>query len=306
MAAAVVLTVPAVTGTRSTPAPATGTIPATVYVANYLGRESVTPISTTTNQAGTPIGLGSAVNAVSLAATPNGKTVYAVTFSPNRVIPISTATNTAGKPIKVAKQPDAIAITPDGRTAYVAGLGSGSGTVTPIATATNTPGPAIKVGRANAGLVAIAITPDGRTAYVVNDGTSPGTVVPISTATDQAGKPISVGVSPQSIAITPDGKTAYVVSAGTVTPIDVATNKAGPPIKIGGITRQHRVHAGQQDRLHQQLGHAHRDTDFGGHEHGGHPDQDPEDGLRHRDHPGREDGLCRQRKRHRHADLHRH
>ena len=79
VAAAVVLTVPAVTGTRSAPAPATGTIPATVYVANYLGRESVTPISTTTNQAGTPIGLGSAVNAVSLAATPNGRR-----FTPSR------------------------------------------------------------------------------------------------------------------------------------------------------------------------------------------------------------------------------
>ena len=56
VAAAVFLTVPAVTGTRSTPAPATGTIPATVWVANYRGQESVTPISTTTNQAGTPIG----------------------------------------------------------------------------------------------------------------------------------------------------------------------------------------------------------------------------------------------------------
>ena len=62
----------------------------------------MTPISTTTNQAGTPIGLGSTVNTVSLAATPNGKTVYAVMFGTNRVIPISTATNTAGKPTSTA------------------------------------------------------------------------------------------------------------------------------------------------------------------------------------------------------------
>ena len=87
--------------------------------------------------------------ALAEAATPDGKTVYVVTLSTNRVTPISTAANTAGKPIRVGKEPDAIAITPDGRTAYVAS----SGTVTPIATATNTPGLAIRVGRANAGLV---------------------------------------------------------------------------------------------------------------------------------------------------------
>ena len=38
--AAVFVTIPAVTGTRSTPAPATGTIPATVWVANYPGARS--------------------------------------------------------------------------------------------------------------------------------------------------------------------------------------------------------------------------------------------------------------------------
>ena len=156
------------------------------------GQGLVTPISTTTNQAGTPIGLGRSAATWPRRPRPTGRRFTSSRSSTNRVIPISTTTNTAGKRIRVGKEPDAIAITPDGRTAYVAGLGSG--TVTPIATATNTPGPAIRVGRANAGLVAIAITPDGQTAYVVNDGTSPGTVVPISTATDRAGKPISVGV----------------------------------------------------------------------------------------------------------------
>ena len=164
VAAAVVLTVPAVTGIRSIPVPATGTIPATVWVANTGGQEWVTPISTTTNQAGRPIGLGRSIGGVAEAATPNGKMVYVVTLSTNRVTPISTATNTAGKPIKVGKEPDAIAITPDGRTAYVAS----SGTVTPIATATNTASQPVTINPVAGYNVAAspAITPDGKTIYV--------------------------------------------------------------------------------------------------------------------------------------------
>ena len=113
-----------------------------------------------------------------------------------------------------------------------------------------------------------------------------------------------LGPVSRAIAITPDGKPPTSCSASTVTPIDVATNKAEPPIKIGGnpaascSRRTARPPTSQPDR-------GHRDTDFGGHEHGGHPDQNRET-ARDRDNPRREDGLCRQPQRRHHADLHRH
>ena len=56
----------------------------------------VVPISTATNTAGKPIRIGAGVT---IAITPDGKTLYAATV--NKVIPISTATNTPGKPIRI-------------------------------------------------------------------------------------------------------------------------------------------------------------------------------------------------------------
>ncbi len=47
-----------------------------------------------------------------IAITPDGKTVYVISFYPATATPISTATNAAGKPIKVGRAPDAIAIAP--------------------------------------------------------------------------------------------------------------------------------------------------------------------------------------------------
>jgi YVTN family beta-propeller protein len=208
--------------------------PPTVYVANS-GTDTVTPISTATNQAGKPIKVGP--NPKVIAITPGGKTAYvgsaATGLTMNSVTPVTTATNTPGTPISFGFViPYAIAITPDGKTAYVVGDSSAefSG-VTPITTATNTPGQVIDTGGVTPG--AIAITPDQRTAYVANYGS--GTVTPITTATNTAGTPISVGQYPYAIAITPDGKTAYVVNYGsdTVTPIATATNTAGPPISVG-------------------------------------------------------------------------
>jgi YVTN family beta-propeller protein len=90
----------------------------------------------------------------SIAVTPDGKTVYAVSLTAGVVNPISTATNTAGRPIRVGKQPQAIAITPDGKTAYVSTYRSG--TVIPISTATNTAGRPIRVGK---GSYTLGITP---------------------------------------------------------------------------------------------------------------------------------------------------
>jgi DNA-binding beta-propeller fold protein YncE len=124
----------------------------TLYVAD--GRsDAVSPVATATNVAGTPIALGANMNAVDVAISPNGATVY-VTVAGGNVTPINVATNTAGAPIPVTGGVAGISLTPDGKTAYVTSLHS---VVTPIDTATNTPGTPITVGSESTG---VAITPD--------------------------------------------------------------------------------------------------------------------------------------------------
>ena len=204
----------------------TGSVPIpawTAYIAN-LDDNTVTPINTATNTAGTPIPVGRAP--VGIAITPNGDTAYVTNLNDGTVTPINTATNTAGTPIPVGILPFGIAITPNGATAYVAH--EGNGTVTPIDTATNTVGAPIPVG---INLTFIAITPNGSTAYVTDS--SKNTVTPINTAIDVPGAPIPVGENPSGIAVTPNGATLYLTNGGVVTPISTATNVLGAPIKLG-------------------------------------------------------------------------
>ncbi len=197
----------------------------TAYVVNQ-NSNSVTPIDTGTNTAGTPIPVGDSPGFVAI--TPDGRTAYVPNADSNTVTPIATATNTPGNPIRVGTFPVAVAITPNGRTAYV--TNEMSDTVTPINTATNTAGTPIPVG---GGPFAIVITPDGTTAYVGNLGAN--TVTPIDLTTGVAGAAIAVGADPYGMAITPDGATLYVcnVHGSSVTPIDTATNTAGTPIPTG-------------------------------------------------------------------------
>ena len=207
-------------------ASATGATSAwTAYVAN-TGSNSVTPIDTATNTAGTPITVGSAPSSVAI--TPNGKTAYVVNGSSDSVTPINTATNAAGAAIAVGVDPNGIAISPNGKTVYV--TDTTSDTVTPISTATNKPGAPISVGNGPFGIV---ITPDGTTAYVGN--LSAGTVTPINLMTNAASVPIAVGSSPYDLAVTPNGATVYVadLSTNSVVPIDTSTKTALPAISVG-------------------------------------------------------------------------
>jgi DNA-binding beta-propeller fold protein YncE len=96
----------------------------------------VTPVDTVTDTAGAPIVI--AKGGQSIAARPNGKTVYVPIISLKAVIPIRTATNMALAPIPVGSEPFAIVVTPNGRTAYV-GNTSVPSSVTPIRLSTNSP-----------------------------------------------------------------------------------------------------------------------------------------------------------------------
>jgi YVTN family beta-propeller protein len=210
---------------------------ATLYVAASQNRTGVvTPIDIATGTAGSPIKVGR--EASCLAATPDGKTVYACSGETGWVTPINTATNTAGRAIKVTQGPVEIVITPNGRTAYVlsqdnnpgGGAPAGPGYLTPIDTATNTPGRPINVGMDPGQVV---MSPDGSTVYVISVMSQ--TITPISTATNKAGPAIHITVTDgATMGLTPDGKTLYVTgTTGTVTAYSAVTGKAIRTISLG-------------------------------------------------------------------------
>ena len=217
----------------------------TLYAADLLIGQ-VTPIDTATHTAGRPIKTGADPFAVTMASTPNSKTVYVVNEEPyGTVTPIDTATNTAGKNIKVGVDPFAIVITPDGKTAYVLNLAEGEpgkGTVTPINTAANTAGKPIPIKHAAFPLALnlMVITPNGKTLYAAGDTT----LTPIDTATSTALPAIRVAPrhgSDYGAAITPDGRTIYVEGTfnkstrGFIVPVSTATGTVGKPIVFRGL-----------------------------------------------------------------------
>jgi predicted alpha-1,2-mannosidase len=240
------------------------TIP-TAYVSNYSDN-TVTPVDTTTDTAGPPIGVGSGpdgmivvngdlfvannnsnnvtvidttTNAViktipvgsvaaDVAATPDGKTVWVSNFGDGTVQPIDVATLTAGPPVAVGSQPERLAVSPDGSQLWVAN--QGSGTVSDVSLATGTVTRTITVGAAPFG---VAVTPDSATVYVTNGGSNSVSV--IDAATGNVSSTVATGSDPQYVQVSPDGSVAYVADFGSggVTPITVSTGAAGTFISTG-------------------------------------------------------------------------
>ena len=203
----------------------------TVYVANPDG-DTITPISTSTEEPGQPIIVGRAPEA--MAVTPDGRTVLVLTS--NGVTPVDAATNRAGRPVAI-QGAYALAVAPGGGTAYVLAMpdpDSQQGFVVPVPIRASTADTPIKVGLSP---VQIAFTPDGTMAYVANYAS--GSVTPIRLADGRAGPAIPAGKIPTRLAVSPDGTTVYVLDSnifgglGQVIPVRVAANSAGKPIKVG-------------------------------------------------------------------------
>ena len=126
---------------------------AKLYVANYTS-DTVTPISTATDTAGTTIPVA---DPAAIAVSPNGTMAYATNYAAGTVTPITVATGATGTPITGAgTQPYQLAFTPNGASGYVAGAWT-PGTLTPFNLGTGIAGSAITVGNQASG---VAITPD--------------------------------------------------------------------------------------------------------------------------------------------------
>jgi DNA-binding beta-propeller fold protein YncE len=216
----------------------------TVYVANP-GGDTITPISTATDEPGQPIIVGRSPGA--MAVTPDGRTVLVLTSA--GVTPVDAATNRASKPVAIPGA-YALAVAPGGGTAYVLAMpnpDSQQGFVFPVHIRTSTAGTRIEVGLSP---VQIAFTPDGTMAYVANYASE--SITPIRLADGRAGPPTAAGKTPTRLAVSPDGTTVYALDSnifggvgpgmslktppfgpGQVIPIRVATNSAGKPVKVG-------------------------------------------------------------------------
>jgi YVTN family beta-propeller protein len=216
-------------GTVAFPPSSASGVGTTAYVTDP-GPNTITPIDTDTNTAGTPFNFAP-YEPGAIAITPNGQTAYVAPVASGsvaEVTPIQTDTNAVGTPIDTVDPVSALAISPDGSTIYA--VSGSDNAVVPIDVATGTAGTPIPVGEDPS---AVAFTPDGTMAYVTNYDDS--SVTPIDVASGTAEPPIGVNFFPTGIAITPDGSTAFVVNSGnqTVTAIDLATQAISSPIFVG-------------------------------------------------------------------------
>lgn len=185
---------------------------ATVYVSGYLfdGRRGVLPVSTATGAAGPIIAFQVAG---SLAITPNGRTLFAVTGQ--GVVPIDVATNTPGRPLAVAARD--VATTPDGATVWAT---TPAGMVS-IDVATH------RIGAPIAGTEAadtVEITPSGGRALVQ----LADRLVPVDLRARTVGMPLGISTS-DTFAITPSQAPVAVLSTkaarhGLVTSFDASAS----------------------------------------------------------------------------------
>lgn len=200
----------------------------TVYVASTAAN-SVTPIATATNLAGTPITVSQPTD---IAIAPDGRTAYVVSAG-DTLTPIDLTTGTTGAPIALGHQGGTIAITPDGTLAVVT-------ETDPPVTSTSQAGYLQLVDLASAqaespiglntltgiGLSPaepddIAIAPDGRTAYLAGSGIltaaiaelPTGFVVPFDIPSRTLGSPFALPSGASQVVVTGDGATVYTTSS---------------------------------------------------------------------------------------------
>lgn len=268
-----------------------------IYVANVRGY--VVPVDTVTRKAGRPIWIGGvpkgmlmnpdgrtgyvieppygvavvdlALNrpagfvkikgAWNFALTPNGKTLYVVSWS-GLVTPLETATLTALRPIKTSGYPGgraqspgrpgdwpsgvalltvpSIAVAPNGKTAYAVGVvGGATDVLTPINTATNTALAPIRIPNGQ-WQAPVSFSPDGRTGYLAGDEVAAVNLMAgsVSWTFKLPGRP-PFGYQTE---VSPDGQTVYILATGSgpggaIYRIPAATGiPRATPIQIGRVS----------------------------------------------------------------------
>lgn len=166
--------------------------------------------------------------ALSLAASPDGKYIYATSYDHKAFCIVQTSDNKFIYTIPVGRAPYGIAVAPDGRFAYVANMDDD--TLSIIDLASNEVTDTIPVGF---GPFDVAVSSDGKYVFVSNaDG---NTVSVINALTKTVTATIPVGAWPHGIALKPGGGNyLYVANSwdNSISVVDLSTNTVVDTISL--------------------------------------------------------------------------
>ena len=173
-----------------------------------------------------------------MAASPDGRTVYAAITDPsygqttNRQWEFIAALDAATHAIKAkygcGTDPERLAVTPDGTRIYCSNEDESGASVVDVAA-----GKIITTVRTGIEPEGVAITPDGRWAYVTAETSN--TVTVIDTRINKPLKNLVVGSRPRVVVVAPDGTRAYVSAeaGGTLSAIDTAKQAIVKTLSLG-------------------------------------------------------------------------
>lgn len=162
-----------------------------------------------------------------LAATPDGKRLYATNIGSNTVNAIEIATGKVTQ-IRVGPQPEGLDLSRDGRELWVGQ--NGDGRVSIIDTASDQVKETVPGGRVP---IRVGFTPDGKWALISD--MSAGELVVLDTASRKEIKRIPLGPAPVGVLVAPDGKRAFVAAtaANRVVVVDLEKFAAVGSFEVG-------------------------------------------------------------------------
>jgi YVTN family beta-propeller protein len=222
------LVLPLVIALAALAAPAPSAEARNAYILGY--EEDLVGVFDVNNlQFGTSVPSGPESEPYALAISPDGASVWVLSYYGATLASLSTASNQfVGASIPVPMFSYGIGITPDGSRAYVASAEADTVEAIDLASRDQL-GVPITVGDRPNG---ISITPDGARVYVSNEESEDVSV--IDTATNQVVATVPLGAGPYGSAVTPDGRFVFFATESGIYAIETATNQVvGPPILPG-------------------------------------------------------------------------
>jgi YVTN family beta-propeller protein len=182
---------------------------------------------------------GFGAGATRLAATPDGRYVYAAGRT-GRIFKVDAANLTVGRPLSVNASD--LVVSPDGRFVFVAQAGDKPAVVA-LSTASDDVVLSVPMETPVQGL---AVMPGGRYLYAALPKSGQVAVIDVDAAADVAR--VRVGAGPRRLAASPDGRFVYIACAGDTRVCVVATGDYGSAVSSSRLTES-RVRSAAEEPL---------------------------------------------------------